>query len=143
MKIPKEAKFVIEREFPGWKPEVLWKHFNEEKRKEAKKLRKGVVREGSACEVCGYSFSPILQIHHIVPIALGGNNSKDNIACLCPNCHKEIHYIYSLAIKGDDENYKKAEEFLNNKAMQSDADMSGYIRRLEIVNKYLREAMWH
>lgn len=141
MKVPEDARLVIERVFPGWEPEVLWRFFNEEKRKEAKKLRKEVVRKDGACEVCGYSFSPVLQIHHIVPIALGGGNSKDNIACLCPNCHKEIHYIYSLVSKGDAENYENAREFLDSKAMQSDVGLVGYIRRVEIVNKYLFGAM--
>ena len=32
------------------------------------------------------------EIHHIVPIADGGDNSKGNLILLCPNCHKQVHF---------------------------------------------------
>ena len=102
MKVPEEARSAIEREFPGWKPEVLWKYFNEEKRKESKKIRKNKVNRDSRCEICGFDFYKVLQIHHVVPISLGGSNDNDNIICVCPNCHKMLHYAYGV-VKNNDE----------------------------------------
>ena len=31
------------------------------------------------------------EIHHIKPIAEGGDNGRDNLILLCPNCHKKAH----------------------------------------------------
>src|SRR6516164_1700376 len=31
------------------------------------------------------------EVHHIVPLADGGEDSIDNVACLCPAHHREIH----------------------------------------------------
>lgn len=62
---------------------------------EAKKLKDAIVRNAGCCEVCGFSFVPILQIHHILPISKFGNN-VNNIICTCPTCHKTIHYFYNL-----------------------------------------------
>lgn len=51
------------------------------------------------CEYCGNKTKEILQIHHIEPIAMGGNNDLDNLIILCPNCHKSVH---AGIIKKDD-----------------------------------------
>ena len=42
----------------------------------------------------------LLQIHHILPVRMFGDNSNENIACLCPNCHKILHKTYE-SIKKD------------------------------------------
>lgn len=62
---------------------------------EAQRIKRKVVSETGKCEVCGFNYKPILQIHHIVPISEFGNNQEDNIICVCPNCHKALHYLYS------------------------------------------------
>ena len=64
-------------------------------KKEADKLKKGVVAKKGKCEICGFSYKPVLQIHHILPISKYGDNSPDNILCLCPNCHKTLHTVYN------------------------------------------------
>ena len=61
---------------------------------EADKLKKDIVAEKGKCEICGFSYKPVLQIHHILPISEYGDNSPDNIMCLCPNCHKTLHVVY-------------------------------------------------
>ena len=63
---------------------------------EAQKIKKRIVSETKMCEICGFSYKPILQIHHIVPISEFGNNQNDNIICVCPNCHKTLHHLYSV-----------------------------------------------
>jgi 5-methylcytosine-specific restriction protein A len=36
---------------------------------------------------------PFLEVHHIVPLAEGGPDSVDNVAALCPNCHRRMHVL--------------------------------------------------
>lgn len=57
---------------------------------------------GFRCCVCGWyipqdyesvDYQPQhgCELHHIDPIAEGGENTLDNIVLLCPNCHKMAH----------------------------------------------------
>lgn len=32
-----------------------------------------------------------LEVHHIVPLGEGGFDSVENVAALCPHCHRELH----------------------------------------------------
>ena len=32
-----------------------------------------------------------IEVHHITPLAEGGDDTIENVACLCPNHHREIH----------------------------------------------------
>ena len=73
---------------------------------EATKMKKSLVDEKNKCEICGFSFKPVLQIHHILPISEFGNNAEDNVICVCPNCHKSLHVLYKMFDKG-----KSKEEF--------------------------------
>lgn len=36
--------------------------------------------------------SPYLEVHHIVPLAEGGEDSVENAIGLCPNCHRRAHF---------------------------------------------------
>lgn len=35
---------------------------------------------------------PFLEVHHVVPLALGGPDTTTNAVALCPNCHRELHF---------------------------------------------------
>jgi 5-methylcytosine-specific restriction protein A len=35
---------------------------------------------------------PYLEVHHITPLAQGGDDTVDNAWALCPNCHREKHF---------------------------------------------------
>ncbi len=35
---------------------------------------------------------PFLEVHHIIPLSEGGEDSIDNVVALCPNCHRKRHY---------------------------------------------------
>lgn len=48
------------------------------------------------CDICNNDCETILEIHHILPLQKGGNNSLSNLMLLCPNCHKIIHKSMSL-----------------------------------------------
>lgn len=43
------------------------------------------IREIGQCELCGSHRE--LQAHHIIPIVLGGDDSYENLLCVCKKCH--------------------------------------------------------
>lgn len=54
---------------------------------------------GGSCECCGNPApfnredgSPYLEVHHVLRLADGGEDTIKNAAALCPNCHRELHY---------------------------------------------------
>jgi 5-methylcytosine-specific restriction endonuclease McrA len=57
-------------------------------------------RANGFCQDCGNpapfiakgSQMPYLEIHHIKPLADGGEDSVENTVALCPNCHRKRHY---------------------------------------------------
>lgn len=54
----------------------------------------GKINKPKICSACGSKKN--LELHHIIPIAKGGNNENYNLIFLCQNCHKEIHrHIYN------------------------------------------------
>jgi 5-methylcytosine-specific restriction protein A len=57
-------------------------------------------RADGTCQLCNQPapFStrdgePFLEIHHIVPLKEGGEDAIDNVAALCPNCHRRMHVL--------------------------------------------------
>lgn len=70
---------------------------------EATSMRNKIIDDKGECEICGMSYKPILQIHHILPVSNWGNNDSDNVICVCHNCHKTLHHIYHSLKKSDDE----------------------------------------
>jgi len=36
---------------------------------------------------------PFLETHHIIPLAEGGLDIIENVAALCPNCHRKMHVL--------------------------------------------------
>lgn len=55
----------------------------------AKSVRK---EDKQKCVVCAVFRSGIkLHVHHVIHIAHGGTNCKENLATLCPECHCEEH----------------------------------------------------
>jgi 5-methylcytosine-specific restriction endonuclease McrA len=50
------------------------------------------------CEACGSDAPfflpdgyPFLEVHHMIPLALGGPDTIENTLALCPNCHRRSH----------------------------------------------------
>jgi hypothetical protein len=35
---------------------------------------------------------PYLEVHHVIPLAYGGDDTVENAIALCPNCHRFMHY---------------------------------------------------
>lgn len=36
--------------------------------------------------------TPYLEVHHIITLADGGDDTLDNVIALCPNCHRHAHF---------------------------------------------------
>jgi 5-methylcytosine-specific restriction enzyme A len=59
-----------------------------------------LVRAQGTCEKCLQQApflrrsdgTPYLEVHHLVPLAEGGEDSVANAAAMCPNCHRESHF---------------------------------------------------
>ena len=57
-------------------------------------------RANGVCEKCkkkapflkDIDGSPFLEVHHIIPLSEGGDDTTDNAIALCPNCHRHAHY---------------------------------------------------
>lgn len=47
---------------------------------------------GSPAHFLGADGLPYLEVHHIVPLSIGGSDSTTNTVALCPNCHMRCHY---------------------------------------------------
>jgi predicted HNH restriction endonuclease len=56
-------------------------------------------RAGNRCEVPGCAHppfstldgTPYTEVHHIHPLADGGEDTIENVACICPAHHREAH----------------------------------------------------
>ena len=46
------------------------------------------------CEEClkNGAYTPTAEVHHILPIAEGGDNSEGNLRALCLSCHRRITF---------------------------------------------------
>jgi 5-methylcytosine-specific restriction protein A len=60
----------------------------------AKRMAKGV------CQLCyqpapfkNRDGEPFLETHHIIPLASDGPDTIENVAALCPNCHRKMHVL--------------------------------------------------
>lgn len=56
-------------------------------------------RANGYCELCGKQApfelvgEPFLELHHIKAVSEGGLDSIENVAALCPNCHRRVEYL--------------------------------------------------
>ena len=62
--------------------------------KETRKRAKGV------CQYCKHpapfidnNGNPYLEVHHVIWLSRGGEDSTTNTVALCPNCHKRMHIL--------------------------------------------------
>lgn len=62
-------------------------------------------RANGICELCEQpapfkkkNGSPYLEVHHVVQLSKGGDDTIENAVALCPNCHRKMH---SLGLKSD------------------------------------------
>ncbi|WP_060989548.1 HNH endonuclease [Photobacterium leiognathi] len=63
-------------------------------------VAEALIRAKGYCEKCNQPApftrkkdnSPYLEIHHIIPLSLAGEDTLENVIALCPNCHREKHF---------------------------------------------------
>lgn len=59
-----------------------------------------LLRANGICERCSTAApflrrkdsTPYLEVHHVVQLSCGGEDTVENATALCPNCHRELHY---------------------------------------------------
>lgn len=58
-----------------------------------RRIRKRYVKEHPLCEHCLEAgvIKPVQEVHHIVPLSLGGTNDESNLVSLCRSCHMKEH----------------------------------------------------
>jgi hypothetical protein len=64
-------------------PETIYNVSSRTKSKVIERLNKG-------CSNCGWN-EAICDLHHIIAKSNGGSDSHDNLALICPNCHRLAH----------------------------------------------------
>lgn len=63
-------------------------------------VAEALLRAAGHCESCNLpapfmrakDMSPYLEVHHIIPLSDGGEDSLDNVVAVCPNCHRRYHF---------------------------------------------------
>lgn len=53
-------------------------------------------RQRWTCKDCGVMLTATYEIDHIVRLDRGGTNHVDNLAALCPNCHRQKTMLENL-----------------------------------------------
>ena len=53
------------------------------------KRQRGEIRKPKICAACGAKEA--LELHHIIPLAAGGNDENYNLIFLCHSCHWKLH----------------------------------------------------
>jgi hypothetical protein len=61
------------------------------------KLSKGIIQtlldaQGGLCACCGVALNGVFHLDHIMPLALGGSNTDDNVQLLTPACNYRKGY---------------------------------------------------
>lgn len=58
-----------------------------------------LLRANGRCEICHNEApflrrngTPYLEVHHVVQLANGGDDTPENAVAACPNCHRQAHY---------------------------------------------------
>lgn len=81
------------------KPKVVYR-LVQDYRRDPDVVAEALYRAEGFCEKCKEKApfikrsngEPYLEVHHIIPLSLGGLDSLENVISLCPNCHREIHF---------------------------------------------------
>lgn len=57
-----------------------------------KRIRDRYIKTYPLCEECQRQgrLTPAEEVHHIIPLANGGSNNKENLMSLCKSCHSRI-----------------------------------------------------
>ncbi|GGK84755.1 hypothetical protein GCM10009067_41150 [Haloarcula sebkhae] len=79
-KYDEDAEAAVEKE---------WSRRSQAEKVSAATRERIIERDGNECLRCGGTEN--LSPHHIIPVAVGGENTDENLATLCKTCHLEAH----------------------------------------------------
>jgi hypothetical protein len=48
-------------------------------------------KQQKRCKICGANIYEILNVHRIIPGEKQGSYRKENVVCICHNCHDKHH----------------------------------------------------
>ena len=85
------------------------------------KIRPNFIKDHPYCQYCG---KPTQHVHHLIPLAKGGDNRINNLIPLCRKCHGLIHN------KNYNDQWKKAWQEGIEKAKAEGKFKGGQIKRL-------------
>jgi hypothetical protein len=92
-----------------------------------RKLREERIKlDGGECANC--SSTEQLQVHHIVPVANGGNDKLENLQTLCSDCHSKAH--------GDNIGFIQEETPTNKEKQDKWIPTVGHIRELVSTTRH-------
>lgn len=59
-----------------------------------KRIRDRYAMEHPFCALCMKEgkFTPVEEVHHILPVSRGGRHNRENLMSLCQSCHNKIHH---------------------------------------------------
>lgn len=108
-------------------------------------LKKQVMaRDGYKCWCCktgGEAFVDVLDFHHIIPVFLGGKDTKENAVMLCLTCHRMVHLyqtrdLYLPDPKSEDE----VNAMTDGERAMYEAERNRY-KRIIKLGTFIREGM--
>lgn len=109
-------------------------------RKHSKVMDK-VVEEAGRCELCGSRRG--LEAHHIIPVVCGGDDSEDNLICVCQCCHARLtprRILTRLGIRKTQENNRRIIEsrqrIVEDEILKNSFKIALYDKIDEYVQKY-------
>lgn len=70
------------------KKEALRQDFMQAGRRDNEYYGMAVERASHKCEYCG---QPFRELHHIIPVSMGGASKLKNLVALCTKCHRRAH----------------------------------------------------
>ncbi|MEG0957749.1 MAG: HNH endonuclease signature motif containing protein [Anaerovoracaceae bacterium] len=58
-----------------------------------KRIRDSYIHEHPLCEICKAEGKLVdaKEVHHKIPLSLGGTHARENLIALCKSCHATIH----------------------------------------------------
>lgn len=66
-------------------------------RTEQTEMRKIIITPDSVCAKCGSKVN--LELHHMLPVVLGGDNDDRNLIILCQDCHQQTTNYFRTKLK--------------------------------------------
>lgn len=82
-------RFSYDNDRGGFEKE--WSKSNQNEKVSPGARTKIISRDGGSCLRCGLENQTRLEVHHILPVSLGGTNEDSNLATLCSHCHEAAH----------------------------------------------------